>query len=398
MPKRTKKVAYQRGEFWLDFDRAPDGKPRRPSYYIFRYDPVRGRTVSTSTGTADLDAARTALDAAFLKANGGKPICQSCGQTLPSHHGKLLADAIADYLVTVAPERSSEEAIRSRLAHVVEYIASLPNPAVTCAMVDETWVEGLRKHLRAKPILTSRKDGTISSRPRSASTIENSVLQLQAALHHAMGEMPKFKVKPASQVNQSPMFRATEADLMAMFQWCMEQGARADALRRFLVLSVATVARPDAVMEFSVAPERGQWIAQHRVIALNPKGRTQTRKFRPHVKCPRQLVDWLNAEKGQFVRSKDGAVGSVRTAWRSMTKALKLPVHGQKDIRRSTAVILRGCGVPGPEVEMQLGHRQMSASSQVYAPFSPAYLAAACSTIEDLIDRIEAAVPGAFQP
>lgn len=49
-------------------------------------------------------------------------------------------------------------------------------------------------------------------------------------------------------------------------------------LHRFLIVSVSTWARPDAVYDLSTDPERQQWISKAAVVALNPKGRPQTKK------------------------------------------------------------------------------------------------------------------------
>ncbi|NIJ32445.1 hypothetical protein [Sphingomonas oligoaromativorans] len=67
-----------------------------------------------------------------------------------------------------------------------------------------------------------------------------------------------------------------------------------------------------------------------------------------------------------------------------------------KLIRRSMAQLLREHGVPHDQVEMQLGHRRFGSVSELYAPFSPDYLANALSAIEAIIDEIESRAPGAF--
>jgi hypothetical protein len=395
MARGQSQGVYRRGPYWLDLDRRRDGSPRSPNYYIFWYDPERGRTVSTSTGTATLEAAQLALDVHFLKETGGRPICKACGQTLPDGHGMLVLDAIADYLVAVATKRASEEAIRARLAHVVNYIANLPDPAVPCSAVNEQWIAEFRLAAVAVPIANRRKDGTLgAARQRSPSTIENSVIQLAAAIKHTTGKPPGFKPIQTTKLNRSPTYRASLEDLGAMLRWCMDGGDQYDPLRRFIIFSIATSARPDAVHDFSTQPQRQQWLASHQLINLNPKGRSQTTKHRPMVKCPRQLVALLNAEQCHFVRSKAGAVASVKTAWRSMTEALQLPCHGTKDIRRSMAVLMRQRGVPTDEIEMQLGHRTMDPTTLIYAPYDPAYLLNATKSVEGILDELLTVAPG----
>lgn len=398
MPRKQSQGVYRRGPYWLDLDKRIDGSPRSPNYYIFWYDPERGRTVSASTSTPVLETAQRTLDAHFLKETGGRPICTACGQSLPESHGKFVTDAIADYLTIIAPQRTSAEAIRVRLAHVVDYIAGLPNPAVACSAINEQWIAQFRTAMATVPIANKRKDGTKgSSRQRSPSTIENSVIQLAAAIRHATGEAPEFRPIQTTKLNRSPTYRASVSDLAAMLRWCIDGGARTDPLRRFIIFSVATCARPDAVQEFSNDPARQQWLPSHHLINLNPKGRQQTKKHRPMVKCPRQLVEWLNTEQGHFVRSKTGGVASVKTAWRAMSQSLQLPAHGAKDIRRSMAVLMRQRRVPADEVEMQLGHRTMDPTTLIYAPYDPDYLSQATQTIEDILDELLTLAPGCLQ-
>lgn len=395
MAGKQSQGVYRRGPYWLDHDRRSDGTPRSPHYYIFWYDPGRGRTLSTSTRTSDLHAAQNALDVKYLSQTGGRPICTSCGQPLPESHGKLVLDAIADYLTIVAPERASEEAIRVRLAHVVDYIAGLPNPAVPCSAINEHWIDQFRKAMAAVPIANTRKDGTKgTNRKRSPSTIENSVIQLAAAIRHATGKAPDFRPVQTTKLNRSPTYRASIEDLGAMLRWCTENGSRYDPLRRYIILSIATGARPDAVYEFSTDPAKQQWLRSHTLIDLNPKGRQQTKKHRPIVRCPRQLVDSLNATQGHFVCSKNGSVGSVKSAWSTMVKALALPSHGTKDIRRSVAVLMRQRAVPSEEIEMQLGHRTLDPTTAIYAPYDPMYLRHALQAIEAILDELSVLVPG----
>ena len=55
------------------------------------------------------------------------------------------------------------------------------------------------------------------------------------------------------------------------------------SLRRFLMISVATWARPDAAHDFSTDPKRRQWNSKARILSLNPRGRRQTKKYRATV-------------------------------------------------------------------------------------------------------------------
>ncbi len=164
---RNKGGIYQRGGLWLDLDRGRDGKARSPNYHIFRYSPEKGRIVSTSTRASDVEAAKRALDRVYLQESRGAAVCQSCGQMLPEAHGFLIADAIANYQLEVGDFRTSSEAIAARLAHVLDYIETLPRQDVACEDVDERWVGRFRQWMAAKPIVS--KYG--KSKPRTLATV-----------------------------------------------------------------------------------------------------------------------------------------------------------------------------------------------------------------------------------
>jgi hypothetical protein len=70
-------------------------------------------------------------------------------------------------------------------------------------------------------------------------------------------------------------------------------------LLRFLQISVATWCRPDAAHDFSTTPDRQQWLPAARVVRLNPKGRAQTKKYRPALPVPEKFARLLeNRELG----------------------------------------------------------------------------------------------------
>jgi len=408
----AKKGLYARGDFWLDWDRKANGDLRSPYLTIFWYDSARGRNRSASTGTVDDEAARKALDAKYLEETQGVAVCPTCGHVSQRGQGFLVATAISNYLLLVGDKRESKEAIRARLAHVVNYLGTLAKPNVACEDVDESWIEQFRAWMARQPILFENG----GQRARAQSTIENSVIQLAAAINlafsrHDTTQRAQFRPIPTRDVNVVPTHRSDIKELAAMFNFALARNreftpddqirvAKARVpLLRFLRFSVATVARPDAVYDFSTDPERKQWNASRAVIALNPKGRRQTKKYRAIVRCPHQLVDEIKTvakTKGPYV-----TVGSIRKSWEGMATALNLPGEGesgQKLIRRSIAQLLRdpARGVPTDQLEVQMGHRPISSTTDIYAPFDPAYLDKCLAGIEGIIDEIEAIVPGAF--
>lgn len=400
MPKTKRgKPLYHRGGFALH--------PREGrNHEIIWYDVALGRERSASAGSTEIETASTALDAKFLEVTRGIRSCPTCHRPFAQDSGSLLTLAI-ELARQDAIGKASEAAINARLDHVTDYIATLPSAEVYCSDADEKWIEGFRKWAAGCPIVTP----TGREKRRAPSTVENSVLQLAAAIR-GIGETPRFKPIPMKEVNRTPRYRADPAKLAAMFRYCLVPAPdtfRSDTERvrriherrhllAFLRASVVTLGRPDAVLDISTASAREQWDHQHQVLALNPRGRRQTRKRRATVPIARQAAWIFDACDGFLV-----PVDSIRTAWNAMAAEIGLPGDGEsgtKLVRRSVANIIRGrlhdMEKAEDELEVFLGHRVIDSVSELYAPFSPAYLRTVKGIIEGLIDEIEAGAPGAF--
>lgn len=406
MPAKSReKPIYQRGSYRLD--RRAD----RGNLVITWYDPERRRERSVSAGTADLDAAKRELDRRYNEATGGAVICPTCGQVRAGAQGALVLDAISDYQIDVGDKRDSAKAIATRLAHVVAYVAQSANPGVRCDQVDEHWVDNFRRWAIKQPIVSP----TGKKRPRSHATVEASVAMLSASINYAFARgnclrKARFKVLQPKDVNETPRYRADVKTIAAAFDYCLNPkrkdgvtdkqyaaicSARGNLLS-FLRLSIATLARPDAVHDFSTDPRLGQWDAQRQVINLNRKGRRQTKKYRAEIPAVRQIVPLLNDCDGPFVKA-----ASVRTAHEAMVEELGLPDNGESGMklwRRSMATLLRArmAKRDWPEISMFLGHDKFDTTSDIYAPFDPDFLGAAKAEIEAIIEEVEQICSGAF--
>jgi hypothetical protein len=378
MPRTHRsKPLYQRGEYRL--------YPRKGrNLEIIRYD--GGRERSTSAGTADVEAGKVALDKLYLRATGGEYVPPS------NKVSPLVAAVIADYQLAVGDDRKSADAIAHRLAHVSAYIATLKDKAVHCDEIDERWIGKFRAWLAKQPI-TGNQWRSASKRTRSHATIENSVLQLRAAISWA-NQIPAFKVIPLPSVTRSPSYRADIPMLAAMFRYAMKP--RRQNLLAFLRLSVATWGRPDAVMDASTAKDRGQWNSQARALNLNPVGRMPTKKRRALVPVPECVGEWLDTIDGPIVPQE-----LSKATWRRMQAELGIPFDGEggmKLIRRSVSTLARPLIGERDWIQGEtfLGHRKAS-TSDIYALPDPAHLGVALKATQTIIDEIEALVPGSFR-
>lgn len=391
---KRKKPLYERGGYKLV---RRDG---RTSLEIIWYDSERKRERSASAGTQDVEEGREALDRLYLERTKGDAFCPTCGQRKIAS-GVFVTAAIADHLI-MSTEKPSIQAMTARLKHVLEYIVATDQAALLCDAVDEAWIAKFRTWFATKPIV--HPGG--KQRARSLSTIENSVLQLAAAINQCGGASARFRARQPKEVNRSPQHRSDVAQLAEMFRHCLlpapgkqppDRARRERApLLGFLRISVTTLARPDAAIEVSTSPERKQWNSKARILNLNPDRRSQTRKYRATVPVGERMAGILDGTTGFVV-----PVQSVRSAWETMAAAIGLPKEGEagtKLIRRSMADILRR-RLPQEawgEIEIFLGHDRFDDVSGLYAPFRPDYLRRALAVIDEVVAEIDAIVPGAF--
>lgn len=428
MPRRTKeKGLYQRGAYRLDWDKKSDGTLRSPFLQIYWYDAAARRERQASTGETELGRGRAKLDAYYIERTEGLSYCPTCGQLKSAKGGYSILDAINVYNTVVADKRSSSKEIRARLTHIIDYLATLPDPDVPCEAIDEDWIEGFRQWAIQRPIISRAGN----ARERSLSTVENSVLQLAAAINKAFElrnttTRARFRAIPPKEVNRTPQMRLTVKQIASCFRYCVSPTSPSDkmrarhireraALHRFLMISVATLARPDAAHDVSIDPKRSQWNGPTSTLNLNPKGRRQTKKRRAIVPIAHQVTPHLEACLANYRQRlrkeeagiKDGdttspffvGVKDVGTAWDAMAKDLKFGLAGEggmKLIRRSMANELRQRRVPADEIEVFMGHRVIDSTTELYAPFDPHYLIDARTAIEAIIEEVEGMVPGAF--
>jgi hypothetical protein len=402
MPRTKRpKPLYQRGDFKL-YARAD-----RENLEIVWYDAGRRRERSASAATADHGAARVMLDKMYL-ASTGQRFCEGCGRPFDGEASPLLSAALADYLLR-SEGKAGYSATKGRLAHVGAYLAAT-NAAVTCAQIDERWVDGFRKWLLAKPVVSPK--GAFL-RKRSIGHVEGCVLQLVAAINATPGQSAQFTNEQPKDVAASPRYRADIKTLAAMFNFCLRPDdasvrhwrnpgvinanlveiriAERQNLLRYLRAAVATWARPEEI--FDLGPQ--QWTEAARVLDLNPPGRRQTRKYRGKIPIARQFAPFLKDFGTTYM-----PVTTIRSSWEAMRKHLELPQEresGEKLVRRSVSTL--GRKIIGEanwqQGKMMLGHVQPDISD-IYAIADPANLGLALAATESIIDDIEKLAPGAF--
>lgn len=394
--RTSEEVPYVRGDFWLQ------KRGKGDNWYIWRYNPERGTDDYWSTRTSDLIEACKALDLRFLAANDqAHAFCHHCGQKMPDGRAYLLLQAIRDYKIEYAHELPSYEPIRSRCHHIVRFcLEHLEREDVTCAeATTETFVKTFREWLQPQPVVWRNKAGEItSSAPRTVSSVEESVHQLKAVLNYAVvkkrsDEKPTFKTKARKTVSPPVRTRASLDILTDMVDYAREYEKRS-ALYRFLIASICTAARPDAIYDMNVRPDRYQWQRQERLFDLNPFGRVQTKKYRPLLPVIGPMEALLkdaekNSPDGWVIHYFGKPVIKIRSAWRTMVEDLNLPggrEWGSYLIRRTMATLLRQRGANPWDVEGLLGHR-IAGTTEIYS--HDTLFTTARQGIEDILADME---------
>lgn len=407
---------YQRGDYWLDHVRGAGGRPASSRLYIWWYDPDSGRLQRKSTGKSDVQLASDELDKHYLAAH--RP-------TASEQDTYTVSECLTDYWIEHGSQQSSHVSIRARLKRMNLFIehevaaGRLKDPFLP-ASVDDRFIRSFRKWAVAEPIVARKKDADGNwidgaTRQRKESTVEESVIALKAALRHAykarrIRYLPPLEHKTRDQVTPERSYRLTIDGLSELvdysFSGAGKYAGHADRLiplRRYLVGAICTLARPDAVLDMSVADARMQWMPEERRFNLNPEGRIQTKKVRPIVPVVSLLDTWLRATDEWFVCKEIMAydaerheevvrqfrVGSVRSAWDGAKIELGIPEGwGPKLIRHSMSTLLANRRADLVELEMALGHRVMKKTTSRYAHLDPDYLRSIVEGIEDIVAEL----------
>jgi hypothetical protein len=404
---------YQRGEFWLDYVRGAGGTPASDRFYIWWYDATSGRLQRKSTRTADIRLACDQLDEHFLATH--RPTAGD--QAIYS-----VSEAMVDYWIEHGSKQGSSEAIKARLKLMTRFMDAeadagrLIDP-FTPERLDDRFLDRFRAWAIATPIVARKKDDAGNwidgaSRQRKPSTAEESIIQLKAALNHSFKArrtryVPPLKHKTRNQVTAPRHYRLSVDAIGELLDYTMRGAGKyaghADRLyplRRYIVAAICTLARPDAILDMSVAPSRAQWMQDEQLFALNPAGRVQTKKVRPVLPVADLLRSWLSeTDEWMVCREKlsfDEAqqidvveqirVASVRSAWDTARTALGIPDgFGPKLLRHSVSTILANRRVDPVEIEIAMGHRPLGATTSRYVIYDPSYLNSFRAGVNDLV-------------
>jgi integrase len=158
----------------------------------------------------------------------------------------------------------------------------------------------------------------------------------------------------------------------------------------YTLIALNTLARPDAILDLAPAQVR----LDDRHIHLNPKGRRQTKKYRPIVPITDTLFPFVQQRNVmRFVNWHGAPIDSIKKGFKTVVRAACLSEDiTPYSLRHTMAVELRKRGVPAWEVEGMLGHRRPG-PTETYAEFSPEYLSKGREAIDEYFCELGLSLP-----
>lgn len=186
-----------------------------------------------------------------------------------------------------------------------------------------------------------------------------------------------------------PMGRPGTLDEIAAFL----DAVRSRHLFMFTLVTCCTLFRDAATLELT----EPQVDLEHWLVDGNPPGRVQTIKHRPILPVIPTLRPWLRGTAAgdgrHYVTYRNRPIESIDHSWALTVEAAGIaPGFTPYSIRHGLAREMRKRRVPSEQLSLWMGHlpRGEAATTAVYAPYEPDYLAEAAEALEDALGAIRA--------
>lgn len=324
-------------------------KPRKDNgiFYVWEYDASTGQCRKFSTGTRDIRAAEKKLAEHIIK--------------LPQR--KVMNDATLVHILLRYWEHHgqtvfSTNTIRRVMGLIIEHE---PNTRLY------DWPIQRQKEFAAK----------ISAKP---GTQRRYMGVIRAAVQRSFdnGEIPSMPAILKVSAEDAEGVRAYEvAELRALMA-----AATYDHERRFLLLCIATAARPSAVLQLTWDRVNGF------VVDLNVPGRRRTKKRRALAPLAPIAAAYLEAHRsiGPVVQWRGREMATYKMTFHRLAKRAGVAVTAY-GIRKAVSIWLRMSGVPEMDIKGLLGH-SIGNITERYAHYRPEYMRAAAESVECLLREI----------
>lgn len=360
MPRYAQRDRYQVGDYWLG-QRIQDGTP---AWYRMWWDKEAGRSRRASLRTSCFEEAKSRLNQWFILQ------AQPKGNTLADF---TLAEIFPRYFDQHARSLRSADDSRRALKYWLDFHTTATLEQALHPIRQQEFHKWLRDERGLSPnsvrrILSVGKAGLNWSWKRNE-----------------IPALPHIQLVKAGRVD--PKGRPLDVkEIVRLFE-----ASTAPHTSVFMAFMLGTASRPGATLDLKY----NQIDTRNNLIDLSPPGRAQTKKYRPKVRLPSQLKDFVvqtneNISDQSVVAFRGVGVASVKRSWESTRANANLPgkVTGYS-FRHTVARWLRQQSVPAWSVASQLGHKAPGfETSEIYAPFDPNHLKEACSAIDLLLETV----------
>ena len=370
MSSKRQSLRITRGgqKYWLS--RRADRSS--PHWHITWYDDRKRQTRRRSTGATELSKAEEALDN-FIRDQEAPRDAQP--------QDILLADVLNQYNVSHAKKLPSADQAARAIILWLDYFDGATVADVTGDAVDQ-FIESLRAQ--------DYSEGYISR-----------VLSVGRSAINKAWKYGRLKFAPFIKDNQTaadkrdaePRGRPLTIDECVL----LFQKATTPHAWGFHIVSITTMARPDAVMDLTKF--QANW--EYGRVNLNPPGRKQTKKYRPIVPIARALSPWLKAAPGPVVHYHGNRISSIKTMWRNLRDEAGLDTAvNPYSWRHTLGRHLRWKRVPADQISIMLGHTPIDVkrTDLIYSPYDPDYCRDAIATIDDFCDVLATRIGKALVP
>jgi integrase len=325
-----------------------------PSWCACWFDPAARQTRRASLGTKDFQTAKLRLAEYVTKK-------ETVREAKPEH--VLFESILIRYWANHAQHLPSAEQAKYALAmwsdHFSEAAVSELTPQRQKSFVEALRAKGLRPSYISRVLSVGRAAIRFAWKQGELLTVPF-IMDVQRDLEQEAERFPNLDMEQVA--------------------YLLRAAAGTDHLLTFCMLSLNTLARPDAVLQ--LGPD--QVDLKRRLIALNPKGRRQTKKYRPVVPVSDTLLPWLRQCRGlSYVQYRDKPVAPVKKSFSRIAAVAGLRGVSPYCLRHTMATELRARNVPEWEVMGMLGHKSRQArTSERYAKYRPDYLGEAVRAID----------------
>jgi len=340
------------------------------SFYVTWYDPeartYRRRSLKTKKNSTAINTVQHLVDSGVV----GDP--SDALQAGPLTTVNELLDWHKSYASTL----KSEEAELIHIARMKRRLGSFRLGALVLIHF-EKFRDDCVKEEGHKITTVSRTLTTMRSAVKRA--IQNKLLNRDQAPHvpefrkkrHVRAAPPKGRL-----MSLNELAKLIDATIVPHLLW-------------FIVLLVNTGSRPGALFDLGAE----QIDATNSLIALNPRDRPQTEKFRPTLPITDTLRPWIvELPPGPIITWRGHKVEEVDTGFRAACRRAGLP-GGETpySVRHMLGRYLRQHGVPDDQIALWLGHIQPPNSNEttlIYSPYAPTYMREAKAGVESFVREL----------